>query len=104
MLYGYAGKILHVDLSSGSLEAEELPEEFYRRYLGGSALGLYYLLQHSPAGADPYGPENTLTLSVSGLTGAPVSGQSRVCAVAKSPLTGGVGSSEAGGSRPVMAR
>jgi aldehyde:ferredoxin oxidoreductase len=100
MLYGYAGKVLHVDLGSGSLEVEEPPEEFYRQYLGGSALGLYYLLRHTPAGTDPYAPENTLTLAVSGMTGAPISGQSRVCAVAKSPLTGGVGSSEAGGFFP----
>jgi len=100
MLYGYAGTILHVDLTSGSLEVEEPPEAFYRTYLGGSALGLYYLLRHTPPGADPYGPENTLTLAVSGMTGAPISGQSRVSAVAKSPLTGGVGSSEAGGFFP----
>jgi aldehyde:ferredoxin oxidoreductase len=100
MLYGYAGKVLHVDLGDGSLAVEEPSEQFYRTYLGGSALGLYYLLRHTPAGADPYGPENTLTMAVSGMTGAPISGQSRVSAVAKSPLTGGVGSSEAGGFWP----
>lgn len=100
MLYGYAGKVLHVDLGTGSLEVEEPSADFYRHYLGGSALGLYYLLHNTPAGADPYGPENTLTLAVSGLTGAPISGQSRCSAVAKSPLTGGIGSSEAGGFWP----
>jgi len=97
---GYAGRVLHLDLGTRSLEVEEPPEEFYRRYLGGSALGLYYLLRHTPAGTDPYAPENTLTLAVSGMTGAPISGQSRVVAVARSPLTGGVGSSEAGGFFP----
>lgn len=100
MLYGYAGKVLHVDLADGSLTVEEPPEEFYRKYLGGSALGLYYLLRHTPVGTDPYDPGNTLTLSVSGMTGAPISGQSRCSAVARSPLTGGVGSSEAGGFWP----
>ena len=100
MLYGYTGKVLHVDLGSGSLTVEEPSEGFYRDYLGGSALGLYYLLRHTPAGTDPYAPENTLTLAVSGMTGAPISGQSRVSAVARSPLTGGVGSSEAGGFWP----
>ncbi len=100
MLHGYAGKVLHVDLTAGSLAVEEPPEAFYRTYLGGSAVGLYYLLRHTPAGADPFGPENTLTFAVSGLTGAPISGQSRFSAVARSPLTGGVGSSEAGGFFP----
>ena len=100
MLYGYAGKVLHVDLTSGSLTVEEPSEAFYRTYLGGSALGVYYLLQNTPPGADPLGPENTLTFAVSAMTGAPISGQARCSAVARSPLTDGVGSSEAGGFFP----
>ena len=99
-MYGYAGKILHVDLTAGTLEIEEPPEERYRTYLGGSALGLYYLLRNTPAGADPYGPENTLAFMLSGVTGAPVAGQSRCTVVAKSPLTGAVGDSQAGGFWP----
>jgi aldehyde:ferredoxin oxidoreductase len=100
MVYGYAGRVLHVDLASGSLTVEEPSEAFYRTYLGGSALGIYYLLRHTPPGADPLGAENTLTLAVSAMTGAPISGQARCSAVARSPLTGGVGSSEAGGFFP----
>jgi aldehyde:ferredoxin oxidoreductase len=100
MLYGYAGKVLHADLSAGTLDVEEPPEEFYRNYVGGSAMGLYYLLKDTPAGADPFGPENTLTLALSAVTGAPIAGQSRCTAVAKSPLTGGVGDSQAGGFWP----
>ena len=100
MLHGYAGKILHVDLTSGSLSIEEPPEELYRTYMGGSALGLYYLLKNTPAGADPYGPENTLAFMLAGITGAPIAGQSRATVVAKSPLTGGAGDSQAGGFWP----
>ncbi|NOZ71468.1 MAG: aldehyde ferredoxin oxidoreductase family protein [Chloroflexi bacterium] len=100
MPHGYHGKILHVYLDRMALEVETPPESFYRTYVGGSALGAYYLLKHTPAGADPLGPENTLTLSLSVLTGAPVSGQSRITAVAKSPLTGAVGDSQAGGYFP----
>ncbi len=99
-MFGFAGKILHVDLTTGSLDIEEPPEERYRTYLGGSALGLYYLLKNTPAGADPYGPENTLAFMLSGTTGAPVAGQSRCTVVAKSPLTGAVGDSQAGGFWP----
>jgi aldehyde:ferredoxin oxidoreductase len=99
-MYGYAGKILHVDLTSGTCEVEEPGENFYRTYAGGSALGLYYLLKHTPAGADPLGPENTLTFALSGTVGAPIAGQSRCTTVAKSPLTGAVGDSQAGGFWP----
>ena len=100
MPFGYHGKVLHVHLSEGRLAVEEPDERFYRTYMGGSALGLHYLLRHTPAGADPLGPENTLILSLGVLTGAPISGQSRITATAKSPLTGAVGDSQAGGFFP----
>ena len=90
-MFGYAGKILHVDLTNGTIEIEEPAEELYRTYLGGSALGMYYLLKSTPAGADPLGPDNTMAFMLSGVTGAPVAGQSRCTVVAKSPLTGAVG-------------
>jgi aldehyde:ferredoxin oxidoreductase len=97
---GYHGKILHVDLTQGVLEVEEPDEKFYRHYMGGSALGAYYLLKNTPANADPLGPDNTLVLSLSVLTGAPVSGQSRMTATAKSPLTDAVGDAQCGGFWP----
>ena len=52
MAFGYNGKILHVDLTSGQFEVEEPGEAFYRKYMGGSALAMYYLLNEVPAGAD----------------------------------------------------
>jgi aldehyde:ferredoxin oxidoreductase len=100
MPFGYHGKILHVDLNHLSIQVEEPSEEFYRKYMGGSALGLCYLLKYSPAGIDPLSPDNTLIMALSVLTGAPISGQSRITAVAKSPLTGAVGDSQAGGFFP----
>jgi aldehyde:ferredoxin oxidoreductase len=100
MPYGYMGKVLHVDLSSGSLEVETPPDAFYRTYMGGSGLNMHYLLNMIPAGADALGPENVLALSVGTLTGAPISGLSRVMANAKSPLTGAIGDSQAGGFWP----
>lgn len=100
MSYGYTGKILHVDLTAGTLKVEEPNDTFYRKYVGGSAMGAYYLLKNTPAEADPLGPENTLSLMISPVTGAPFSGQSRLCATAKSPETGLVGDSQAGGFWP----
>ncbi|MBN2145874.1 MAG: aldehyde ferredoxin oxidoreductase family protein [Anaerolineales bacterium] len=97
---GYNGKILHVDLTHGKLEIEVPPEAFYRKYMGGSAMGLYYILRDMPAGVDPLSPENILTLMASVTTGAPISGQSRMNANAKSPMSGGIGDSQAGGFFP----
>ena len=56
MPYGYNGKILHVDLTKGELTVEEPEEAFYRKYLGGSAMGMHYILREMPKGADPLGP------------------------------------------------
>ena len=51
MPQGYNGKILHIHLDRMELEVETPSETFYRTYAGGSALGTYYLLKHSPVGA-----------------------------------------------------
>lgn len=100
MLYGYTGKILHVNLSNRTIEIEQPSETFYRQYIGGSLLGMYYLWKNTPAQADPLGPDNTLVFAVSAPTGMPVSGQSRCTATCKSPSSGGVADSQAGGFWP----
>lgn len=100
MPYGYNGKILHVSLGKHLWHIETPPESFYRQYGGGSAMGLYYILKEMPAHVDPLGPDNVLTLSLSVLTGASISGQSRMMANAKSPLTGAIGDSQCGGYFP----
>ena len=53
---GYNGKILHVDLTNNRLTVEEPNDAFYRKYMGGSAMGMYYILRDMPKGADPLGP------------------------------------------------
>jgi aldehyde:ferredoxin oxidoreductase len=100
MPYAFCNKILRVDLTTGKITVDEPGEAFYRKYLGGTALAMHYLLNEMPAHADPLGPENLLVLSIGVLTGAPISGQSRIMANAKSPLTGGIGDSQGGGFWP----
>jgi aldehyde:ferredoxin oxidoreductase len=97
---GYNGKILHVDLTKGALTIEEPGESFYRKYLGGSAMGTFYILRDMPKGADALGPDNVLTLMAGVATGAAISGQSRINANAKSPISGGIGDSQGGGFFP----
>ena len=100
MSYGYNGKILHVNLTTGDFRVEEPGESFYRKYMGGSALAMHYLLKGMQPGVDPFSPENVLVLALSVLTGAAISGQSRMTAAAKSPLTGGIGDAQGGGFFP----
>jgi aldehyde:ferredoxin oxidoreductase len=99
-MFGFTGKILHVDLTQRTIIIEEPDESFYRHYLGGSLMGLYYLWRNTPAGANPLGPDNTLTFAISATTGLPVSGQSRCTVTCKSPSSGGVADSQAGGFWP----
>ncbi len=97
---GFSGRILHADLTTGRLSVENPPDSFYRHYLGGSAMGAYYLLKLLKPGADALGPGNVLTLMLSAATGAPISGQSRASVNALSPLVDGVGDSQMGGFFP----
>ncbi len=100
MAYGYTGNILRVDLTTRELSVDRPSETFYRTYMGGSALNLYYLLKEMDGDVDPLSPDNILAFSVGTLTGARVSGQSRLTITAKSPLTGAIGDSQGGGFFP----
>ncbi len=100
MPFGYTGKIIHVNLSDKSISIEEPPESFYRKYMGGSAMGMYYILKEVPAKVDALSPQNILTMMCSVTTGAAISGQSRINANAKSPVSGAIGDSQAGGFFP----
>ncbi len=100
MPHGYNGKILHINLTTRKIEIEEPDLAFYRKYMGGSAMGLYYLFKNMPAGVDPLGPDNVLCFMASVITGVPISGQSRLTAAAKSPLTDCIGDSQMGGFAP----
>jgi aldehyde:ferredoxin oxidoreductase len=93
----FNGKVLNVNLSTGEIRAEQVPEEMYRKYLGGYGLGARFLLDRVPPGADPLGPENMLGMFPGLLTGTPLFGQ-RYQVVTKSPLTGGWGDANCGGN------
>ncbi len=97
---GYTGKILRVNLSSGSISIDKQDDKFYRRYFGGTALIGYYLLKELKPGIDPLGPENKLIFSAGVITGAPYGGSGRSGVGSKSPLTNGWGDSQSGGFWP----
>ncbi|MDX9851516.1 MAG: aldehyde ferredoxin oxidoreductase family protein [Anaerolineaceae bacterium] len=104
MPFGYNGKIAHINLSTKEILIETPPEDFYRKYIGGQAMSLYYLLKQVPPKINAFDEKNVLVIALSVTTGAPISGQSRVVVSSKSPLTGGIGTSEAGGFWPAEAK
>jgi len=89
---GYAGRVLHVNLSSSATWTEEPDELFYRKYIGGSAMIGYY-----HGAADALSEQNVLIFATGAITGHPIAGAGRSAVGAKSPLTGGYGEADGGG-------
>jgi len=97
MLGGYTGKILFVDLTTGTVKEETPPEKIYRDFIGGTGLGVRILYEHMKPKADPLGPGNMLGFVTGPLTGTPTPGSGRFTVVTKSPLTGAWADSNSGG-------
>ena len=98
-MYGYAGRVLHVDLSTGKTYTEPLNEDYAKKYIGGIGLGMRLWLDNSKAGVDPFSPENPLVLATGPTSGTiwPTGGNGHAF-VAKSPQSYGIGESKSHGS------
>ncbi len=98
-MFGYAGRVLHVDLSSGKTHVEPLNEDYAKKYIGGIGLGIRMWLDHSKAGVDPFSPDNPLILTTGPISGTmwPTGGNGHAF-VSKSPQSFGVGETKAHGS------
>jgi aldehyde:ferredoxin oxidoreductase len=98
MIYGYMGKLLFANLSTGEIKEEMPDEKFYRDFIGGYGIGARIIYSRQRAGVDPLGPENTLGFLTGPLTGTdyPFGGRYTVV-VGKSPLTEGWGDANSGG-------
>lgn len=97
MTAGYIGKILIVDLTSGEVKEERLPDELYREFIGGVGLGVRLLYERQPGKVDPLGQQNILGFMPGLLSGTAAPSSSRLTLVSKSPLTGGWGDASVGG-------
>jgi aldehyde:ferredoxin oxidoreductase len=95
-VYGYAGNLLEINLDRGQVSTKELPPELARQYLGGIGFNARIVYDQVPAGTDALAPENVLVFSAGSLVGTPFPTAARVEASAKSPLTGGFGTSNSG--------
>jgi len=97
-LFGYAGRILRVDLASGKTRVDPLKEDMAKKHIGGIGLGMRLLLDNSKMGVDPLSSENPLILTTGPLSGtiAPTGGNGHAF-VSKSPLTNGLGEAKSHG-------
>jgi len=90
-------KIAYIDLTTGKIEIKSIPLEVRKKFIGGRGLDAYLLYNNAPQGCDPLGPENPLLFSGGLLTATCASATSRTHIMAKSPLTGLLGSTNMGG-------
>jgi len=90
-------KIAYIDLSTGDVETKPIPREIRKKFLGGRGLDAYLLYNHTEKGCDPLGPDNALIISGGILTATCASATARTHIMAKSPLTGLLGSANMGG-------
>lgn len=94
-MFGWTGKILKVDLTSGRCWREDISLELLHSYLGGRGLGVrlmrdYYRL-------DPFDPQMPLIFAVGPLCGTSAPTAARLAVVSRSPLTGTIYDCSAGG-------
>ncbi len=93
MPFGYHGRYLRIDVSTGTSEYVPLSEAILRQYLGGSGLGVKLLLDEGAAVMDPLAPEAPLVFAFSPLVGSPLTTSAKFAVVSKSPLTGRINDS-----------
>ena len=95
-------RVLLVDVTRRSYRVEDRADLF-QYYIGGSGVAINLLRENCPEGADPLGPENPIVFAVGPLVGLyPLA--SKTVAMFKSPLTGNLGESHAGGRSAVAIR
>lgn len=95
--FGYAGRILRVDLSSGKVWDEELEEGILRLWVGGVALGAKYLVEEVGPSISWDDPGNRLIFTTGPVAGSGYSGAATFNVVSKGPMTDMAGSSQANG-------
>lgn len=84
-IYGWAGKILRVDLTKGEVTDEPtLPK--YQDVIGGTGIGYKVMWDEVPPEADAFDPENRIVFGIGPLTGSGApGGPTRTLVVSKSP-------------------
>lgn len=96
-MYGYNGKILRVNLSSKTMNLEDLDLKVAQKYLGSRGLGVKTFIDEVDPMVNPISEENKLIIAAGALTGSPVPTSGRYMVITKSPLTGTIAIANSGG-------
>jgi aldehyde:ferredoxin oxidoreductase len=95
-------QVLYIDVSKKDFYSEDR-SDLFDHYLGGSGVAIQLLHEACEKGADPLSGDNPIIFAVGPLTGLfPLA--SKVVAMFKSPLTGNLGESHAGGRTAIALR
>lgn len=97
-MHGWVGKVLRVDLTTGDCTDEDLDLDLAEEYIGGRALATKIFFDEVAPTVEPLSAENKLVFAAGVLTGTGAPTGSRYTVVTKSPLTGTIHSSNAGGN------
>jgi aldehyde:ferredoxin oxidoreductase len=89
-------KFLRINMNDRTVKTENVPEQYMG--LGGRGLTSIMINTEVPPRCDPLGPENKLIVAPGFLSGTPLVNTSRISIGAKSPLTGTIKESNAGGT------
>lgn len=92
---GWFGRLLNVDLTSGKVWVESLPQDLLQHYLGGRGLGVRLMRDYHQL--DPFAVDIPLIFAVGPLCGTPAPTAARLSVVSRSPLTGTIYDCSAGG-------
>ncbi|TFG63086.1 MAG: aldehyde ferredoxin oxidoreductase, partial [Spirochaetales bacterium] len=93
----FHGRLLEVDLTSGSTRVKTIPPDLIERYLGQKGLGARIFFEDVPPDADPLSPANELVFSTAVMTGTIVSCSAKLAITTKSPITGTISDGSVGG-------
>ena len=96
-MFGWAGKILRVDLTKGHSIKEETPDYLIRDFLGGAGINAKILYDEVGPNVDPFDPENRLIFGAGPLTGTLAPSSARFSVTAKGPFTFAFCDSNSGG-------
>ncbi|MDO8673918.1 MAG: aldehyde ferredoxin oxidoreductase C-terminal domain-containing protein [Dehalococcoidia bacterium] len=94
---GLEGRVLRVDLSTGSISTETIDAATMRLFIGGTGLGAKILYEEVPPGVEWSDPGNRFIVSSGPLGGTKIMGSGTISIVAKGPLTNGATSTQANG-------
>ncbi|MDY6800148.1 MAG: aldehyde ferredoxin oxidoreductase N-terminal domain-containing protein [Bacteroidota bacterium] len=95
-------RVLYIDLTKKKFWVKDR-KYLFEKYLGGTGVATQLLMEECPEGIDPLSPESPIIFAVGPLTGVfPLA--SKTCAMFKSPHTGDLGESHAGGRSAIAIR